>query len=60
MSSKEAEAAVYPPPEHLLRDLRVEFVQQAGERTLCVDVVPEILTDQGALDAGVAENVPRW
>ena len=57
MSSKEAEAVVYPPPEHLLRDLRVEFVQQDGERTLDVDVVPEILTDQGTLDAGMAATL---
>jgi len=44
----------YPPARHLLRDLRVVFDQVDGGRTMTVELVPEILTDRGALDAGIA------
>ena len=57
LSSTAAEGAAYPPPEHLLRDLRVVFEQEGRERTLFVEVVPEILTDRGALDAGIAATL---
>jgi uncharacterized protein (TIGR00369 family) len=47
----------YPPARHLLRDLRVVFDGAGEERTLSFDVVPEVLTDRGALDAGVAATL---
>jgi len=50
-------AASYPPARHLLRDLRVVFDGVGEERTLAFDVVPEVLTDLGALDAGVAATL---
>ncbi len=44
----------YPPPQHLLRDLEVVFELKGDQRELSVEVVPEIRTDRGTLDAGVA------
>ena len=54
MAETDGLAEAYPPPRHMLRDLRVEFERQHDQRQLAVALVPELLTDRGALDAGVA------
>jgi len=54
MAEPDQPLAGYPPEEHVSRDLRVVFERVGDDRHLEVDIVPELLTDCGTLDAGVA------
>jgi acyl-coenzyme A thioesterase PaaI-like protein len=47
----------YPPARHLLRDLGAVFERDGDDRRMSLEVVPEILTDRGALDAGIASVI---
>lgn len=57
MAGVDAVGEEYPPARHLLRDLRVVLERIDGNRTMTVELVPEILTDRGALDAGIAATL---
>lgn len=48
------EAADYPPPQHITRDLAPRLVHDDGGTTLCQPVSPEIVDAGGRLRAGVA------
>jgi len=54
MSAPHAHAPEYPPPQHLLRDLRPRFEGADGERRMRVPVVRELLSVSGTLEPGVA------
>ncbi|MGH2898437.1 MAG: PaaI family thioesterase [Solirubrobacteraceae bacterium] len=43
----------YPPPHHMVRDLRIAIERSPGMNTAILPVVPEILSDQGSVRAGV-------
>ena len=47
----------YPPERHFLRDLGIAFERDGEDRCIRLPVVPEILTDLGALDAGMAAAI---
>lgn len=54
MAEADRPTGEYPPPEHLLRDLNVVFERKRDRRELAIELVPEMLTEHGALDVGVA------
>lgn len=54
MAEANVPIGAYPPADHLLRDLRVVFERTDDGRSMQVEVVPEVQTDRGALDAGIA------
>ncbi|MCA9509147.1 MAG: hypothetical protein KC560_00480 [Myxococcales bacterium] len=57
MSDREATPPSYPPARHFMRDLRVVFERRDGVREMRVPLVPELLSDAGTLDLGVATTL---
>jgi len=57
MSDREASVAGYPPRPHFMRDLRIVFERAEVGRRMLVPLVPELLSDAGTLDLGVATTL---